>query len=62
MNYSKTLKPNIVCEPYKRQMCSSFYLSVDFNGCYYSKGNGCETSDMKTHKLNKSAHVTNHAK
>ena len=37
MNYSKTLKPNLVSAPYKRRECNSFYLSVDFNWLYYSK-------------------------
>ena len=37
MNYSKTLKPNLVGEPYQIKQCSSLYLSVDFNWLYYSK-------------------------
>ena len=48
MNYSKTLKPNLVGEPYKRKMCSSFDYALILIGCDYSKGNGCATSDMKT--------------
>ena len=48
MNYSKTLEPNLVCEPYKKQMCSSFQLSIDFNGYDYSKGNGHAIDDMNT--------------
>ena len=48
MNYSKTLNPNIVGEPYKRKMCSSFQLSIDFNGCNYSKGNDRAINDIKT--------------
>ena len=48
MNYSKTLKPNIVDAPYKRNECSSFYYALILIGCNYSKGNGRATSDMKT--------------
>ena len=48
MNYSKTLNPNLVGEPYKTKMCSSFQLSLDFNGFNYSKGNGYATNDIKT--------------
>ena len=46
MNYSNTLKYNLVDEPYKIKMCNSFLLSVDFNGCNYSKGNGCATNEI----------------
>ena len=48
MNYSKTLNPNLVGEPYKRKICSSFLLSVDFNGGNYSKGNDCATNGIMT--------------
>ena len=37
MNYSNTLKPNLVGEPYQIKQCSSFYLSIDFNWIYYLK-------------------------
>ena len=49
MNYSKTLKPNLVGEPYQIKLCSSFYLSVDFNWLYYSKeGYGRATNGVMT--------------
>ena len=48
MNYFETLKPNLVDEPYQRKMCNSFELSVDFNGCDYSKGNDHETNGIMT--------------
>ena len=54
--------PKTVGEPYKRKLCSSFYYALILIGCDYSKGNGCETSDMKTQQWNKSTHLTNHAK
>ena len=62
MNYSKTLNSNIVGEPYKRKMCSWFELSIYFNGCDYSKGNGYATNDIMTQQWNKCAHLTNNAK
>ena len=48
MNYSKTIKPNLVDALYKTKKCNSFYYALILIGCDYSKGNGCETSDMKT--------------
>ena len=48
MNYSKTLKPNLVGVPYQKNSVIHFKLCVDFNGCNYSKGNGHATNDMKT--------------
>ena len=47
MNYSKTLKPNLVDAPYQRKACNSFYLIIDFNGYNYSKRNGHATSDIE---------------
>ena len=37
MNYSKTLNPNLVGEPYKEKCVIHFKLSVDFSGCDYPK-------------------------
>ena len=47
MNYSKTLKPNIVDAPYKRKECNSFYYALILIGYDYSKGDGRATNDMK---------------
>ena len=41
-------KPKLVGAPYKIKECNSFYLALILIGCNYSKGNGRETSDMKT--------------
>ena len=48
MNYSKTLKPNIVDAPYKRKECNPFYYALILIGCNYSKGNGHAANDMNT--------------
>ena len=48
MNYSKTLKPNLVDTPYKINECNSFYLALILIGCDYSKGNGCATNEVMT--------------
>ena len=48
MNYSKTLKPNLVDAPYKRKECNSFYYVLILIGCNYSNRNGRATNDMKT--------------
>ena len=48
MNYSKTLKPNLVGASYKRKEYNSFYYALILIGCNYSKGNGRATNDMKT--------------
>ena len=37
INYSKTLKPNLVSAPYKRKECNSFYLALILVWLYYSK-------------------------
>ena len=48
MNYSKTLKPNLVGAPYKRKECNSLYYVLILISFNYSKGNGHATIDMKT--------------
>ena len=48
MNYSKTLKANLVSAPYKRKDFNAFYYTVILIGYDYSKGNGHVTTDMKT--------------
>ena len=48
MNYSKTLKPNLIDAPYKIKECNSFYYALILIGYNYSKGNGCATNNMKT--------------
>ena len=44
MNYSTTLKPNLVGAPYKRKECNSFYYVLILIGSNYSK----ETNDIMT--------------
>ena len=46
MNYSKTLKPNLVGEPYKRKMCSSFYYALILIGLLLKRENGPTTNDV----------------
>ena len=43
MNYSKTLKPILVVEPYKKKNVQ--FILID---CDYSKGNGCATNEVMT--------------
>ena len=47
MNYSKTLKPNLVGAPYNIKECNSFYYALILIGCHDSKGNGHANNDMK---------------
>ena len=46
INYSKTLKPNLVGAPYKRKECNSFYYVLILIGCNYSKGNDHATNGV----------------
>ena len=48
MNYSKTLKPNLVVAPYKKKSVVHFNLALILIGCNYSKGNGRATNDIMT--------------
>ena len=48
MNYSKTLKPNLVGAPYKRKECNSFYYALILIGYNYSKENDRATNEVMT--------------
>ena len=48
MNYSKTLKPNLVGSPYKRKECNSFYCALILIGLLLKRENGCPTNDFMT--------------
>ena len=48
MNYSKTLKPNLVGVPYQRKQCNPFYYALILIGCSYSKVNDRETNEVMT--------------
>ena len=48
MNYSKTLKPNLVGAPYKRKECNSFYYELILIGLLLKRENGCATNDVMT--------------
>ena len=48
MNYSNTLKPNLVDPPQKRKECNSLYLALILFGCDYSKGKGRATYGVMT--------------
>ena len=48
MNYSKTLKPNLVGAPYKIKECNSFYYAFILIGCDYSKGNVRAANEVMT--------------
>ena len=48
MNYSKTLKPNLVDAPYKRKKCNSFYYALILIGYNYSEANGHATDEIMT--------------
>ena len=56
MNYSKTLKSNLVDAPYTRKECNSFYYALILTGCNYSKGNGHATNSTMNQQWNKYAH------
>ena len=46
MNYSKTLKPNLVDAPYKRKGCNSFYYVLILIGLLLKRANGHATNDV----------------
>ena len=46
MNYSKTLKPNLVGAPYKGKECNSFYNALILIGLLFKSANGCATNDV----------------
>ena len=46
MNYSKTLKPNLVGAPYKRKDCNSFYYALILIGLLIKMENGHATNDV----------------
>ena len=48
INYSKTLKPNLVDAPYKRKECNSFYYALIFIGLLLKRVNDRATSGVKT--------------
>ena len=43
MNYSKSLKPNVVDVLQKRKECNPFYYALILFGCNYLKGDGHAT-------------------
>ena len=48
MNYSKTLKPNLVGAPYKRKEHNSFYYGLNLICLLPKRENGCATNDVMT--------------
>ena len=46
MNYSKTLKPNLVGAPYKRKECISFYYVFILIGLLLKRENGHATNNV----------------
>ena len=48
MNYSKTLKHNLVDATYKRKDCNSFDYALILIGCNFSKGNDRATNEVMT--------------
>ena len=46
INYSKTLKPNVVGAPYKRKECNSFYYELILISLLLKRENGRATSDV----------------
>ena len=56
MNYSKTLKPNLVGAPYKRKECNSFYYALILIGLLLKKENGRVTNDVMTQQEVKCTH------
>ena len=48
MNYSKTLKPNILGAPYKRKECNSFYYALILIGLLLKRENDCATNGVMT--------------
>ena len=48
MNYSKTLKPNLIGAPYKRKECNSFYYALILIGLLIKKANDHATNGVMT--------------
>ena len=48
MNYSKTLKPNLVGALYKRKECNLFYYALILIGFITKRVNGRATNDVIT--------------
>ena len=48
MNYSKTLKPNLVGAPYKRKECNSFYYALILIGLLLKRVNDRATNGVMT--------------
>ena len=48
MNYSKTLKPNLVGAPYERKECNSFYYALIFIGLLLKRVNDRATNAVMT--------------
>ena len=48
MNYSKTLKPNLVGALYKIKECNSFYYAFILIGILLRRENGHATNDVMT--------------
>ena len=46
MNYSKTLKPNLVGAPYKRKECNSFYYALILIGLLLKRVNDHATNGV----------------
>ena len=46
MNYSKTLKPNLVGAPYKRKECNSFYYALILIGLLLKRENDHATNGV----------------
>ena len=50
MNYSKTLKPNLVGAPYKRKECNSFYYGLILIGLLLKRVNDRATNGVMRQK------------
>ena len=50
MNYSKTLKPNLVGAPYKRKDHNSVYYALILIGLLLKRENGCASNDVMTQR------------
>ena len=57
MNYSKTLKPNLVGAPYKRKECNSFYYALILIGLLLKRANNRVTNGVMTQQ-EVNAHLT----
>ena len=48
MNYSKTLRPNLIDAPYKRKECNSFYYALILIGVLLKRENDRATNGFMT--------------